>query len=71
MGRPDIRKAEAMNGFTDLRLQVANDRIRRFQAEAASARLAHRASSQPPADATRRSIGAAFGRSLRALGLAH
>jgi hypothetical protein len=60
-----------MNGFTDLRLQAANDRIRGFQAEAASARRARRASTQAPDDPTRRSIGTAFGRSLRALGLAH
>ena len=60
-----------MNGFTDLRLQVANDRIRRMHADAANQRLARRANSQTFDDAPRRSIGGALGRSLRVLGLAH
>jgi len=58
-----------MNGFTDLRLQVANDQIRRMHAEAASQRLA-RAASQPGDATSRSSVGVAFGWSLRILGLA-
>jgi hypothetical protein len=59
-----------MNGFTDLRLQVANDHIQRLHAEADAHRLARAASRTSDAE-SRRSIGAAFGWSRRILGLAH
>ena len=60
-----------MNGFADLRLQVATDQIQRRHAEAANERIAHSARTQDPATTPSRSIGAIFGRSLRVLGLAH
>ena len=68
---PEGRKAEAMNGFTDMRLQVANDRIRDMHAEAAIRRLARRTPTQDSAAASRRSLGSLFGWSLRVLGLAN
>jgi len=63
-------KAEEMNGFTDLRLQAANDQIRRRQADAANERRARRSSTEPSSTTTS-SIASRFGRSLRVLGLAH
>jgi hypothetical protein len=60
-----------MNGYSELRLQVANDQIRRMHADAAGQRLARRSPTQDPDAAPPRSIGALFGRSLRILGLAH
>ena len=60
-----------MNGYSDLRLQAANDQIRRLHADAASQRLARRSPTQDRDAAAPRSIGALFGRSLRVLGLAH
>ena len=60
-----------MDGFTDLRLQAANDQIRRMHAEAANRRLASRAPAQSAETTSSLSIGSVFGRSLRALGLAH
>jgi hypothetical protein len=60
-----------MNGYSELRLQVANDQIRRLHADAASQRLARRTSTDDPDTTATHSIGALFGRSLRILGLAH
>lgn len=60
-----------MNGFTDLRLQVAHDQIRRLHADAASARLARHSLAPHVEGGPRRSFGSVFGRSLRAIGLAH
>ena len=60
-----------MNGYSDLRLQAANDQIRRMHADAAIQRLARRSPTQDPDAAAPRSLGAWFGRSLRSLGLAH
>lgn len=60
-----------MNGYSEMRLQVANDRIREMHAEAAVRRLARRAPTHDPDAASQRSLGAWFGRSLRVLGLAH
>jgi hypothetical protein len=60
-----------MNGYSDMRLQVANERIREMHAEATVRRLARRAPIQDSPAAAQRSLGAMFGRSLRILGLAH
>jgi|KBSMisStaDraftv2_1062788.scaffolds.fasta_scaffold3865575_1 hypothetical protein len=60
-----------MSGYTDLRLQVANDQIQRRHAEAANGRLARSARNLEPDPRTSWSIGTIFGRSLRVLGLAH
>jgi hypothetical protein len=59
-----------MNAITDLRLQVANDQIRRMHTDAARRRLARDAGPDDADGAAHRSIIAAFGRSLRVLGLA-
>lgn len=60
-----------MNGYSEQRLQVANDRIREMHAEAAVRRLARREPIHGSDATAQRSLGAMFGRSLRILGLAH
>lgn len=60
-----------MNGYSEMRLQAANARIREMHAEAAVRRLARREPIQDSDATAHRSLGAMFGRSLRILGLAH
>jgi hypothetical protein len=60
-----------MNGYSEMRLQVAKDRIRDLHAEADIRRLAHRTPTQDAGEASKHSLGALFGRSLRVLGLAN
>ena len=60
-----------MNGYSEMRLQVAKDRIRDMHAEADIRRLARRTPTQDGDAASQRSLGALFGRSLRVLGLAN
>jgi hypothetical protein len=60
-----------MNVYSEMRLQVAQDRIRDLHAEADIRRLARRTPTQDPGEASKHSLGALFGRSLRVLGLAN
>ena len=60
-----------MNGYSEMRLQVAKDRISDLHAEADIRRLAHRASTQDADAASRRTFSGLFGRSLHVLGLAN
>ena len=61
------RKAAVMNGFTELRLQVAKDRIDRMHADAARERFARRTPQVVIRAGRRPSLATVFGRSLRAL----
>jgi hypothetical protein len=60
-----------MNGYSELRLQIANDQIRELQPDAARQRLAGRARTQDANAASQRALGSLFGRSLHILRLAH
>jgi hypothetical protein len=60
-----------MNGYSEMRLRVAKDRIRDMHAEADIRRLARPTPTQDADTASRRTFSALFARSLRVIGLAN